>query len=29
MVAADDRLLAVYEPIGQGRAKPAVVLVPG
>ncbi len=27
--APDERLLAVYEPIGGGRAKPAVVLAPG
>jgi tRNA pseudouridine55 synthase len=29
MVAEDDRLLAVYEPLGPGRVKPAVVVVPG
>ena len=29
MVGPDDRLLAVYERVGGGRAKPAVVLVPG
>ena len=29
MVTDDARLLAVYEPVGGGRAKPAVVLAPG
>jgi tRNA pseudouridine55 synthase len=29
MVGPDERLLAVYESTGGGRAKPAVVLVPG
>ena len=29
MVGPDERLLAVYETVGGGRAKPAVVLVPG
>jgi hypothetical protein len=29
MTTDRERLLAVYEPAGGGRAKPAVVLVPG